>query len=258
MVYILNEKQHNINSNRAKEHTLEMKKKYEKEIQKCIKDTKLYNNFVAPLKEVNNNSIKGSLSTLDSVSAVLNLSKGKTALLNFASYKSPGGLFMEGSMAQEECLCHYSFLYNVLSQHPDYYEYNNKNLNKSLYTNRALYSPNVIFEKNGDTKVCDVITCAAPYKAASKKYCNVSDEENTKALESRIKFVLDIAEDNKVETLILGAYGSGVFGQNPKEVAYIFIKMLKAYDYHFEKVIFAIPEGNNNNYESFKEVLLQK
>ena len=61
-----------------------------------------------------------------------------------------------------------------------------------------------------------------------------------------------------METLILGAYGSGVFGQNPKEVAYIFIKMLKAYDYHFEKVIFAIPEGNNNNYESFKEVLLQK
>lgn len=140
MVYILNEKQHNINSNRAKEHTLEMKKKYEKEIQKCVKDTKLYNNFVAPLKEVNNNSIKGSLSTLNSVSAVLNLSKGKTALLNFASYKSPGGLFIEGSMAQEECLCHYSFLYNVLSQHPDYYEYNNKNLNKNYEKFEEVFS----------------------------------------------------------------------------------------------------------------------
>lgn len=254
MVYILNEKQHNINSNRAKEHTLEMKKKYEKEIQKCVKDTKLYNNFVAPLKEVNNNSIKGSLSTLNSVSAVLNLSKGKTALLNFASYKSPGGLFIEGSMAQEECLCHYSFLYNVLSQHPDYYEYNNKNLNKSLYTNRALYSPNVIFEKNGNTKVCDVITCAAPYKAAAKKYCNVSDEENTKALESRIKFVLDIAEDNKVETLILGAYGAGVFGQDATEVAETFKDTLEKYNYSFKNVVFAIPKGLNKNYEKFEEV----
>ena len=35
---------------------------------------------------------------------------GRTAILNYASYKSPGGFFLEGSPAQEEALCHESIL----------------------------------------------------------------------------------------------------------------------------------------------------
>lgn len=45
--------------------------------------------------------------------------------------------------------------------------------------------------------LCDVITCAAPNKSAAQKYCHVSDEENYNALESRIRFVLHIAEKKK-------------------------------------------------------------
>ena len=58
---------------------------------------------------------------------------------------------MEGSSAQEECLCHTSNLYNVLKRFPKYYEWNKKHNNKALYTNRAMYSENVTFL---DESVC--------------------------------------------------------------------------------------------------------
>lgn len=82
---------------------------------------------------------------LDSVKSAIQHRDGKTAVLNFASYKNPGGKFMEGSSAQEECLCHASTLYNVLKQFPVYYQWNRVHNNRALYTNRALYSEDVIF-----------------------------------------------------------------------------------------------------------------
>lgn len=189
------------------------------------------------------------------------------AALNFASYKNPGGKFLEGSRAQEECLCHESFLYNVLRRFPGYYERNAERLNKALYENRALYTPSVCFfgqagnSSSGNEVFCSIsiITCAAPNKSAAQKYCNVSDEENHAALEDRIRFVLDIAEYHCVDTLILGAYGCGVFGQDPKEVATVFKKQLFLDDknprYGFRKVIFPIPYSEKDrNLETFRSV----
>ena len=127
-----------------------------------------------------------------------------------------------------------------------------------MYKNRALYSPNVTFinPKDDSEVICDVITCAAPNYSAGFKYGNVSKEENSKYLDSRIKFVLDIAADQKIDTLILGAFGCGVFKQNPQEVAEIFIKYLKTTHKCFKKVIFAIPaDVNSTNYSAFYETL---
>ena len=99
-----------------------------------------------------------------------------------------------------------------------------------------------------------MITCAAPNKAAAQKYENVSDQANTEALKSRIQFVLDIAEKNEVKTLILGAYGCGVFGQDAKEVAGIFKEFLTTTHTSFDTVVFAVPDGKNGNYRRFAEV----
>lgn len=81
----------------------------------------------------------------DSVSAVFKYHEGKTAVLNFASYRHAGGMFIEGSQAQEECLCHESILYNVLRQYQFYYDWNEQNRNRSLYLDRAIYSEDVLF-----------------------------------------------------------------------------------------------------------------
>ena len=176
-------------------------------------------------------------------------------MLNFASYKNPGGMFINGSKAQEECLCHASYLYNVLSQFTDkFYKWNNENKNRALYFNRALYSPGILFFDGVEDFYCDVITCAAPNKSAAQQYGKVSVQENTDVLKSRIKFVLDIAADNQVDTLILGAFGCGVFGQDAEEVAGIFKEYLSNSYGCFNKVVFAVPDDYTNNLSAFRKV----
>lgn len=256
-----------INKNKRKEkaikHTDDMERLYAKEIAESVKQTRLYSDNTVIVKHPKTTD-KMVVVDADSVSAIFRYHEEgkKMAVLNFASYKNPGGMFLNGSSAQEESLCHSSFLYNVLSEFPGYYEWNQQYKNRALYTNRALYSPNIRFfqdgRKNGHvgSVLCDVITCAAPNKATAQKYCNVSEEENHEALESRIRFVLQIAETENVDTLILGAFGSGVFGQDGTEVAKIFLKLLTNEFWTFKKVIFAIPHDiRNGNYEKFAKII---
>lgn len=234
-----------------------MEELYSEQIKEAVKATVIYDT------DFHSNVVHSCETVIiveasDSVSAVINHAKGckkRIAVLNFASYKNPGGMFINGSRAQEECLCHESFLYNVLLQFvQEFYDWNNKNKNKALYLNRGLYSPGIIFCKNGGNAICDVITCAAPNKSAARRYQHVKNEENTEVLKSRIKFVLDIAKENHVDTLILGAFGCGVFGQDAEEVAGIFKEYLETTHKCFEKVIFAVPEGKDKNLEMFEKV----
>ncbi len=249
---------------KAVKHTDEMNKNFKNEIKNSVASAKIYGgeSGLAPASP-NKGSCKCdiTLDKLDSVKSLFTHRNGKTAVLNFASYKQPGGKFFEGSIAQEESLCHSSDLYNILKEFPQYYEWNKLHNNRALYTDRALYIENVLFF---DTSVCvygadplqikaDVITCAAPNYNAAGRYAKVTPEENEAALAKRIKFVLDVAEDNNVETLILGAFGAGVFGQDGMMVAKYFKRYLKGYDYHFKNVYFSIPErGNDRNHNLFR------
>lgn len=243
----------------AKAHTKEMEEKYSKEIKYSIENTKVCTSIDilrTEKEEPENTTVKTRfyVCDIDTVGAILEFSSEdkRIAALNFASYKNAGGMFVKGSRAQEECLCHESFLYNVLKEAEPYYELNRKSKNRALYHNRALYSPDIIFEREGKICYCDVITCAAPNKRAAQKYCNVSDEENSRVLESRIDFILDMARTHKVDILILGAFGCGVFGQSGEEVAKIFHKLLLREEYDcFENVVFAVPASKNGNFQSF-------
>lgn len=241
----------------AKEHTELMEEKFREEIEDCVDETYLYNiGFNMELERYNNRDkdVDIIVCDLDSVAAILEYKDEITAVLNFSSYKNPGGMFLKGSKAQEECLCHESYLYNVLRKMPDFYSWNNQHKNRALYLNRGLYTQDVLFERRDRYVYCDVITCAAPNKTAAQKYCNITDKENYKVLESRIKFVIDMAVENSVNTLILGAYGCGVFGQNPHEVAAIFKNILDKYPRLFSTVVFAIPNKTTENYKAFEKV----
>lgn len=222
--------------------------------------TAVRNYFYGPNRKYSifpkNNNMELKVDNIDSVSALYKYAKGKTAVLNFASYRNPGGKFIDGSTAQEEYLCHKSVLYNVLRNCQSFYDWNESNRNNHLYLNRAIYSENVLFFK---PIKADVITCACPNKKAARHYANVTLAENSKALYERIHFILDIAAEHKVETLILGAFGCGVFGQNPYEVAKYFKEYLEG-DYKcFNRVIFPIPIGVNDfNNMAFTNILKER
>ena len=241
-------------ANVAQKHTDEMKQKYSKETAYSVQNTTIYDSnhtFAALSKEV---KPKFLTEDLDSVSAIFKHHSNKTAVLNFASFKNPGGKFLNGARAQEECLCHESNLYNILSQFQNnFYTPNLKCLNRSLYQNKALYSEDVLFLHNKQEMKCDVITCAAPNYKAAHRFQGVTPQENFNVLDSRIKFIIDIAEEQQVETLILGAFGCGVFGQDPRDVTKLFRKHLHKTNY-IHNVIFAIPNSNNANYFIFKRI----
>lgn len=251
----------NRKENRAQQavrHTEEMQEAYGADIAQTVRDTVIYDtDFVWGEMKVCRTEI--TVEALDSVSAVLKYAGdcgGRTAVLNFASFKHPGGGFINGSRAQEECLCAESNLYNVLSQFTEeFYGWNIQHSNRTLYLNRGMYSPGIIFRRDEQAVSCDVITCAAPNKSAARRYQGVSDEENREALRSRIRFVMDMAAKNCVDTLILGAYGCGVFGQDAGEVAEIFKEHLQTTHRCFGKVIFAIPESRDGNLYAFEKVI---
>lgn len=183
----------------------------------------------------------------------------KIAALNFASYKNPGGKFMEGSSAQEESLCHESILYEVLTNFEDYYARNRKDLNRGLYRNVALYSKDILFYRPDapvEQTTADIITCAAPNRNFPNGVIRFSNEDNSKVLKSRTKFIFDIAEAFDVETLILGAWGCGVFKQDPIEVAEDFKEIIEKGTQSIKNVVFAIPGGHN--LEAFTKVFMNK
>ena len=75
-------------------------------------------------------------------------------------------------------------------------------------------------------------------------------------LVDRIRFVLKCVETMQADTLILGAYGAGVFGQDAEEVAQIFKTELTSGNYGFSKVVFSIIQNGDGNFEKMRKILM--
>ena len=194
-----------------------------------------------------------------------NLQYGKTAVLNFANPQYPGGGASKGAVAQEECLCRCSNLYLCLSApniFEDYYFYHKKYTNH-LFSDRLIYTKDVVVFKD-ESEVpallprdewffVDVITCAAPYIAK----INIDNALLKSLFKSRIKNIFEAAIDNKVEVIILGAFGCGAFKNPPEVVAEAFHEVIDENGYadNFKKIVFAIKCNPNNtkNLDVFQE-----
>ena len=192
----------------------------------------------------------------------------KVAVLNFANAYSPGGGVTSGAMAQEECLCRSSNLYESLTIPyllKNYYKWNDKNTG-DMGTDAVIYSPGVTVFKSDDPIPkelnpwfeVDVLTSAAPYYNPDKKK-PVSMEKLEEVFRSRIRNILEVAAANDVDILILGAFGCGAFNNPPELVAGVFRHFLidKGYGRFFRKTVFAIKKNNtqNTNLLAFQNVL---
>lgn len=235
---------------KAKNHHSLMSTLWKDEIFNSVENSNVYGE-VKEIKEIGNP--KQIFMNTDSVSALFDNydENKKICILNFASYKYPGGGFMNGSSAQEESLCHESTLYEVISddKFKGYYYWNQRHLNRALYLNRAIYSPEIIFSRDKNIKV-DVLTCAAPNISTAYKYNEINEDENYDFLRSRMQFIANILNENKVNIFIGGAFGCGVFGQFPEDVADIWKEI--NYGKNLELIIHAVP-GDDKNSQIFKE-----
>lgn len=191
----------------------------------------------------------------------------RTAVLNFANAYSPGGGVLRGAMAQEECLCRSSILYEALTLPylvRNYYKWNAKNTG-DMGTDAVIYSPGVTVFRSDDPVPedlespfrTDVLTCAAPYINPERKK-PVPREQLENVLRGRVRNILEVAAAHRPDVLVLGAFGCGVFGNPPELVAAVFREWLvrKGFSGAFRRVVFAIrgKEGPDPNLEAFRSV----
>ncbi|BEI82247.1 hypothetical protein CcaverHIS002_0301150 [Cutaneotrichosporon cavernicola] len=171
----------------------------------------------------------------------------RIAVLNFASARNPGGGYMNGATAQEEDICRSSALYTTLLKAPDFYAAH-QHLD-GRYTHRMIYSPSVpMFRTSkGDLLpfpyTVDFITSAAPnYGALENKHPHRLHHV-PRLLRERAARILALCAYHGAQTLVLGAWGCGVFRNSPAEVAKVFHDLLKpggAFHGRFNDVVFAI------------------
>lgn len=181
--------------------------------------------------------------------------EGKSMIaLNFASAKNPGGGWLSGAVAQEEALCRTSNLSKALDEHTEFYDKSIKDPNFNLYHDDILFSEDVTFFKTDEGQLiypykAGIITCACPNKGALRK--EMEDEEYEQVLMQRANKIIDVANEHPCDVLILGAWGCGVFRNDPSVIARVLYKAVKRAVAN--EIVFAIPfsRKSNENMASF-------
>jgi len=200
----------------------------------------------------------------------------KIAVLNFASATRPGGGVKSGSSAQEESLCRCSTLFPTIDRKwlwQKYYDVNRAAQNV-LHTDACIYSPGVILCKTdesipkrmkpSDFVTVDVISCAAPNlrnEPANYHYPETGkpvrmDPDQLRSIHmKRARHIMHVAAANKVDILILGAFGCGAFANDPEIVAQAYRMAIIEYLPRFDVIEFAIycKDHETDNYKAFYE-----
>jgi len=191
------------------------------------------------------------LDTLDT--AVLLTQKRENpsiCILNFANDERPGGYWGSGSHTQEDDLFYRTDLSTILPSRSDLYP---------IKEFEVIYTPKIqIFrgnEKSGyelmETQVPVACISAAAYKF--RRPIDYLDEKHAAGTRMKIATVLTAAAENGHDTLILGAFGCGAFGNPPDHIAELFKQTFAEFSGTFKEIVFAIPPGDGN-LDAFKKV----
>jgi len=207
-----------------------------------------------------------SETTLHAVKRLLDEGLNDVLCLNFASAKNPGGGFLGGSQAQEESLARASGLYPCISQMQAMYQ-TNRNFHSCLYTDYMIYSPLVpVFRDDDDALLqipyhVSVITAPAVNVGALKQQKSKDIGRTQSVMLARTEKVLSLAVIQDHENLVLGAWGCGVFKNDPSDVANYFHHHLTEnpmFKGAFKKIVFAVfgKEKDESNIKPFREAFL--
>ncbi|MFD5621909.1 TIGR02452 family protein [Streptomyces yangpuensis] len=180
------------------------------------------------------------------------------AVLNFASARNPGGGYVRGAKAQEEALCRASALYETLLEAPEYYEVHRAEVS-TFYTDRVIHSPGVPVFRDDRGELMEspflagFLTSPAPNAGTILRQEPERAAEIPAALARRAELVLEVAALHEYRRLVLGAWGCGVFRNDPVHVAEAFRGLLATrFAGTFERVVFAILDPKPHSRQAFE------
>ncbi|GGS77176.1 TIGR02452 family protein [Streptomyces griseoviridis] len=175
---------------------------------------------------------------------------GDVAALNFASARNPGGGHLNGAQAQEEALCRASALYTCLLRVPAFYDHHRAHRDP-LYSDRVIHAPAVPVFRDDHGHLLDepypvsFLTAAAPNAGVLLRTAPERAAGLPRALAVRAERVLETAVAHGHRRLVLGAWGCGVFRNDPDQVADAFRTLLGPggrFASAFTHVVFGIPD----------------
>jgi uncharacterized protein (TIGR02452 family) len=228
---------------------------YDKDIKKNINFDKL-KRFKTEIKVVNQDCLYAAKELYDDGYS--------PAVVNFASFKVPGGGVRKGSRAQEENICRRTNLFESIFRFIDTLskEYCLP-LEKKRYplpvNHGAIYSPSIsVFRESDDKEYAfmdklfniDVITIAALSNPPLDSKGHMSDWAKSITKE-KIRTMLNLAIYWENDSIVLGAFGCGAFANPPEDVAKLFKEVLEEPEYRdkFEKIVFAVLDDGNSHRE---------
>ena len=176
----------------------------------------------------------------------------EVGILNMASATHPGGGVRWGARAQEEELCRRSNLKKGLDEsYAEHYPLHGK----------VLTHKNVIFFKKGAVANYRSVQRKKQFKATvftspaiKWNYPPSMADGHCEAMRERVDTLVTAVERSGVMAVVLGAWGCGAYGLNPKMMATLFKERLLTTS--IPVVHFAILNDHNGeaNYEAFRDV----
>ncbi|EAY16363.1 hypothetical protein TVAG_359720 [Trichomonas vaginalis G3] len=218
------------------------------QIKFSIENSKLYNlsyKFSLENAKTSENTVIDVIDSLTLEASKELVDKGiKTCALNFASARNPGGGFAGPNEAQEENLCRSSALYWSQIKHPEMYEYNRQS--KSLsYSDYMIFTPDCPVWRQSDYTLLENSYNLSFITAPACNLTKGAEAETHTAMLNRIRKIVMVAIENNMKGLVLGAFGCGVFKNNPADVANYFKTVLidEGLGKYFDYIVFPIKDG---------------
>jgi uncharacterized protein (TIGR02452 family) len=192
----------------------------------------------------------------------------RVGVLNFASAKNPGGGFLGGAQAQEESLARSSGLYKSLQECSEHYQFH-RSQGTCLYSDRMIYSSGCpVFRMDDGTLLekpylVDFITSPAPNAGAIRRNEPENIDRIVPVLRERSEKVLALAAHHGCDALVLGAWGCGVFQNDPATVAQAFSQHLgvgASFQQRFQTVVFAVLDNSpaQSTFAAFRNQFAEK
>lgn len=188
------------------------------------------------------------------IPAALQQVAGKATIVDPCGFTKPGGSYLDGGWGPEQIICADSNLYAVMDAlRPVYHDGNRGYAAGQLFTDRAMFLPGIVFDRDGEIRKADVVALPEPNYQRAKDN-NRGQAECDQAIENRINTLLNIAAANGCETLICGAFGCGRQGYPADQVIGIFQKWLEAHPGALKAIVFAVPRAQ---FDAFNEAFGQ-